>query len=183
MRSSMKVFRPVSNEKVSLFRAIIMRIILTFSVLSAAFLTVSMFSCGSNGGGNDAGPNGQNPLESNLIGHSTVNSGNPLIGTWVSGEYSLTFKSDNTYAGDLNGDGIPEVWGHVMISGNVVIFSESAGNTSSSRQDGGQITSGTYTYGINGVALAFSPILDLCHDPQANVLCLSYQKEITRQHP
>jgi hypothetical protein len=134
---------------------------------------VSMLACG-RGGGNNASSNGQNPLESDDLS-STTNSENPLIGTWVSGGYSLTFKSDNTYFSGLNRDGIPEVWGNFIISGNVVIFPDSIGINSSGRKGGGQIISGSYTYTINGNTLAFSPVLDLCPD-RANMLCLSYQK-------
>src|SRR5512139_226880 len=34
-------------------------------------------------------------------------------------------KSDNTYSGDLNCNGMPKVWGSVMVSGNEVIFTDS----------------------------------------------------------
>jgi hypothetical protein len=114
---------------------------------------VSMLACGRGDGGNSSSSTGQKPLESDGL-NSTTNSENPLIGTWVSGEYSLTFKSDNTYFGDLNRDGIAEVWGSVIISGNVVIFSDAVGINSSGRKDGGQIISGSYTYTINGNTLA-----------------------------
>jgi hypothetical protein len=62
-----------------------------------------------------------------------------------------------------------------VISGNVVIFSDSVDINSSGRKDGGQIISGSYTYTITGNTLVFSPVLDLCPD-HANILCLSYQK-------
>jgi len=140
----------------------------------ATLLTGSLFACGSNGGGYNAGSNGRNPLAGDLKS-SMMSSDNPLVGTWVSGEYSLTFRSDNTYLADSSGDGNPAVWGRVMISGNVAIFSGASGSNSSSRLDGGQIISGTYTYTIYGTTLTFSPVLDLCRDP-ANILCLSYQK-------
>ncbi len=146
-----------------------MRIIHTLAKLLSIFCMVSMLACGRGGGGNNASSNGQNPLPSEGLS-STTNSENPLIGTWVSGGYSLTFKSDNTYFSGTNRDGIPEAWGSVVISGNVVIFSDSSG-----RKDGGQIISGSYTYTINGNTLAFNPVLDLCPD-RANMLCLSYQK-------
>jgi hypothetical protein len=151
-----------------------MRIIHILAKLLTIFCMVSMLACGSGGGGNKISSNGQNPLKSNGLS-SIINLENPLIGTWVSGEYSLTFKSDNTYVGSLNRDGSPEVWGSVIISGNVVIFSDTAGTNSPGWKDGGQIINGSYTYTINGNTLAFSPVLDLCPD-SANVLCLSYQR-------
>jgi hypothetical protein len=152
-----------------------MRIIHTLAKLLSIFCMVSMLACGSSGGGNNISSNGQNPLKSNGLS-STTKSENPLIGTWVSGEYSLTFKSNNTYFGGLNRDGSPDVWGSVIISGNVVIFSDTAGINSSDLKDGGQIIRGSYTYTINGNTLTFSPVLDLCPD-STNMLCLGYQKK------
>ncbi len=151
-----------------------MRIIHTLAKLLPILCMFSMLACGTGGGGNSASSNGQNPLESGGLSSAT-NSENPLIGTWVSGGYSLTFKSDNTYFGGPNRDGRPEVGGSVIISGNVVIFSGSVDINSSGRKDGGQIISGSYTYTINGNTLVFSPVLDLCPD-SANMLCLSYQR-------
>jgi hypothetical protein len=145
------------------------------SVLLATFFIFSMPGCGSDGGGNGASSDGQNHLESGNLS-STTNSENPLIGTWVSGEHSLTFKSDNTYSGDFNHDGIPKVWGSVMVSGNVVIFTDAVDSNSCRRKDGGQIVSGSYTYAISGNTLIFSPVHDLCHN-RANLLCLGYQKK------
>jgi hypothetical protein len=144
-------------------------------VLFATFFIVSMPGCGSDGGGNDASSNGQNHLVSGNLS-STTNSENPLIGTWLSGEHSLTFNSDNTYLGDLNHDGIPEVWGSVMVSGNVVIFTDAVGSNSRRLKDSGQIVSGSYTYAISGNTLIFSRVHDLCHN-RANLLCLDYQKK------
>jgi len=135
---------------------------------------VSLLACGSDGGGNNASSNGQSPFKAEGVRY-TANSENPLIGTWISGGYSLIFKSDNTYMGGLMLDGTPEVWGNVVISGNVVIFSEAVGSNSSGPKDSRQIISGSYTYTINGNILTFSPVLDVFRD-QSNMLCLSYQK-------
>lgn len=152
-----------------------MRIRDALAALLTTLFIISNLACGRDGGVNGASSNGQNPLESNSLS-PTTNSENPLIGTWVSGGYSLTFKSDNTYSSDLNRDAIPEGWGSVMISGNVVIFTGAIGSNSYSRKDDGQIISGSYTYAICGNTLTFSPVLDLCRD-RANILCLSYQKK------
>lgn len=141
----------------------------------AALFLVSLLACGNEGGGNSANVNGRNSRESDSF-RSTINSENPLIGTWVSGEHSLTFQSDNRYSCDLDRDGIPAVWGSYMISGNVVIFSDAVGSGASNWKDGGQIISGTYTYTMNGNTLTFSPVLNLCRD-RINILCLSYQKK------
>jgi hypothetical protein len=147
--------------------------------VSAALLTtliiISHLGCGRDSGDNGASPNGQNPLDSNSLS-LTTNSENPLIGTWVSGEYSLTFKPDNTYSTDINRDGILEVGGRVTISGNVVIFTDAVGDNYYSQKDDGRVISGSYTYAICGNVLTFSPVLDLCRD-RANILCLSYQKK------
>lgn len=140
------------------------------------FLVVSMLACGDSGGGDNASSKGQSPLESGGF-RSTVDSRNPLVGTWASGGYSLTFKSDNTFLSDLNRDGVPDVSGSVVISGNVVIFSDAAGGNYSTWLGSGQVISGSYTYAINGNTLTFSPVLDLCSDQtNTNILCLSYQK-------
>lgn len=146
----------------------------TLAALLTTLIIVSTLACGSDGG-TGASANGQNPLESNNFSSAT-NSENPLIGTWVSGGYTLTFKSGNTYSCDLNRGGIPVGSGSVMISGNVVIFTDAVGSNSFSLKDDGQIISGSYTYAIYGDTLTFSPILDLCRD-RINILCLSYQKK------
>ncbi|HXY53490.1 MAG TPA: hypothetical protein VEM40_02335 [Nitrospirota bacterium] len=140
----------------------------------ATLILVSLLACGSGQGGNNASPDDQ-VLAAGEGLSSKINSENPLIGTWVSGEYSLTFTSENTYLIGLKPDGSQVAWGNVTISGNVVIFSESAVGNPSGRKDGGQIVGGTYTYTIYGTTLILSPVLDLCRD-RANILCLRYQK-------
>jgi hypothetical protein len=152
-----------------------MRIRRVFTSLLTILIIIFNFACGSGRDGSDTGSNAQNPLESTgLI--LTTNIENPLIGTWVSGRYSLTFKSDYTYSIDINRDGIAEFKGSVTISGNVVIFTDAGGNSSYSWEDNGQAISGSYTYAISGNTLTFSPVLDLCRD-RVNILCLSYQKK------
>ena len=147
--------------------------------VSAALLTtliiIYSLACGRDGGGSGAISNGQAPLEGSAVSLITI-SENPLIGSWVSGRHSLAFNSDNTYSLDLDRDGIPEVWGSVTISGNVVIFSDAVGRNSYGPKDDGQIISGSYTYALSGNTLTFSPVLDLCRD-RSNILCLSYQKK------
>lgn len=152
-----------------------MRTRASFAALLTTLIIVSNFSCGSDGGGSDASSNGQNPLENKGLSLA-INSENPLIGTWVSGRYSITFKSDNTYSIDLDRDGISEVWGSVLISGNVVIFTDAVGSNTYSRKDDGQIISGSYTYALYENTLTLNPVLDLCRN-RANILCLSYQKK------
>ncbi len=144
----------------------------SLAFLATLFL-VSMLGCGSEGGGNNSSIYGQNHLQSDNVS-STTNSENPLVGTWVSREHSLTFKSDNTYFGDVNIDGIPAVWGSVMVSGNVVIFADAADSNSCRRKDGGQIASGSYTYTISGNTLNFSLVHDVCRN-RAYLLLQSYQ--------
>ncbi len=135
---------------------------------------VSLLSCGSNGGGSVVSSNGQNAIVSERLS-TPANSENPLIGSWVSGGYNLSFKPDNTYSCDYNRDGTPAVWGSVTTSGNVAIFSEPSGSNPDIHKDAVQVLAGSYTYVINGNILTFSPVLDLCHD-RTNILCLSYQK-------
>ncbi len=146
----------------------------SLTLLETLFL-VSMFGCGSEGGGNNASLYGQTHLQSDNL-NSTPNSENPLLGTWVSGRHSLTFKSDNTYFGDLNPDGVPAVWGSVVVSGNVAIFTDAVASNFCRRKDGGQIVSGSYTYTISGNTLSFSLVHDSCRD-RANLLSLNYQKD------
>ncbi len=144
------------------------------TALLATFIIGWMLECGYDGGGNSPSSNGQNHPGSGGLS-STANSENPLVGTWVSGRHSLTFNSDYTYSSDLNRDGIPSVWGSVVVSGNVAIFTDAAASNSCTRKDDGQVVSGSYTYAVSGSTLSFSLVHDLCSD-RVNLLNLSYQK-------
>ncbi|HUI68783.1 MAG TPA: hypothetical protein VL087_11325 [Nitrospirota bacterium] len=131
----------------------------SLAMLLCSFTVLFLFGCGSNGGGSTANINLPNPLVGESSSNTnTANSQNPLAGTWVSGGYSLTFKSDNTYLRDFNQEGIPAVRGSVTVSGNVIIVTDSG---SCITGDTGRIESGSYTYTIVGNTLT----LNLFHDP------------------
>jgi autotransporter translocation and assembly factor TamB len=139
-----------------------------------SFIMVFLFACGSNGGGTSSNTNSQNPV----VGESSANtnaanSQNPLAGTWVSGGYSLTFKSDNTYSRNFNLDDVPAVRGSVTVSGNVIIVTDSDSCISSTT---GETTSGSYTYTMSGNTLTFSLFHDPCSD-RAAFLGLTYTKQ------
>jgi hypothetical protein len=135
---------------------------------------VFLFACGSNGGGNSSNTNSQNPVVGESSANTnTANSQNPLAGTWVSGGYSLTFKSDNTYSRDFNLDDVPAVRGSVTVSGNVIIVTDSDSCISSTT---GETTSGSYTYTMSGNTLTFSLFHDPCSD-RAAFLRLTYTKQ------
>jgi hypothetical protein len=135
---------------------------------------VFLFACGGNGGGTGSNANSRNPLVGESSANTnTANSQNPLAGTWVSGGYSLTFRSDNTYSRDFNLDGIPAVRGSVTVSGNVIIVTDSGSCISSTTE---KITSGSYTYTMSGNTLTFSLFHDPCSD-RAAFMGLTYTKQ------
>jgi len=113
-----------------------------------SFFMVSLLACGNGGGGVSSGSN--------------ANSQNPLVGTWVSGDYSLTFKSDNTYSGGFNHDGAPQVWGSITLSGNLIMLTDSGGSDACINSAAGQAVTGSYTYHISGDTLNFNLFYDPC---------------------
>jgi len=143
------------------------------TMLLCSFFMVSLFlACGTGGVSSDSNtisvsPRGESsaPLDANLQ--------NPLIGTWVSGGYSLSFKSDNTYLRDFNHEGIPAVRGSVAVSGNVLIITDSSSCISSTTEKN---TIGSYTYAISGNTLIFSLFHDPCSD-RAAFFGLTYTKQ------
>jgi len=146
-------------------------------MLSCAIIMFFLFACGSNEGEPSSTTVSQNPLlgesRSNTI---TENSENPLAGTWISGGYSLTFKSDNTYRRDSNHEGIPAIRGSFTMSGNVIILTDTDGLYSCIDSSTKHVVSGSYTYAMTGTALTFSLFHDPCSD-RAAVMSLTYTKE------
>ncbi len=150
------------------------RINQAFIPLSFSFFLFFLFACGSNGAGTSSNINSQNPL----VGESssdtnTANSQNLLAGTWSSGEYILTFKSDNTYLRDYNREGTPTAQGSVRVSGNVIILTDSDSCISSTT---GETLSGSYTYAISANTLTLGLFHDPCKD-RAAFLSLTYTKQ------
>jgi hypothetical protein len=146
----------------------------SLTMLLCSFIALFLIACGNNGGGSSSNTNSLNPL----VGESssktnTANSQNPLAGTWVSGGYSLAFKSDNTYLRDFNHEGIPSVRGSATVSGNVIILTDSASCINSTT---GKIESGSYTYTIIGNTLTFNLFHDPCSD-RAAFLGQTYTKQ------
>lgn len=146
------------------------------TILSCSFFMASLPACGGTGDGSL----GSNTDSQNLHGESSArldaNPQNPLIGTWVSGGYSLTFKSDNTYLRDFNHESIPAVRGSVMVSGNVIIVTDFDGRHSCINSADGQVVTGSYTYAMSGNTLTFSLFHDPCSD-RAALLGLTYIKQ------
>lgn len=148
------------------------------TMLLCSFFMVSMLvACGGEGGGGVSGPNTnlQKPVEG-IGSRSNINAQDPLAGTWAIGDHALTFGSDNTYSVDFNHDGLPEVWGRVARSGNVMILTDSGGRKSCINSADGQVVDGIYTYDISGDTLTFG----LFHDPcrgRAGFLGLTYTKQ------
>jgi hypothetical protein len=144
------------------------------TMLLCSFIALFLIACGNNGEGSSPNTNSLNPLVGeNSSNTNTANSQNPLAGTWVSGGYSLTFKSDNTYLRDFNHEGIPAVRGSVTVSGNVIIVADSGSCISSTT---GKIESGSYTYTIIGNTLTFNLFHDPCSD-RAAFLGQTYSKQ------
>jgi hypothetical protein len=141
-------------------------------MLSCSFFMVSLLACGGSSGPDT---DSQNPLGESST-RLDANPQNPLIGTWVSGGHSLTFKSDNTYLRDFNHEGIPAVRGSVMVSGNLILVTDSDGRHSCVNSADGQVVSGAYTYAISGNTLTFSLFHDPCSD-RAAFLGLTYTKQ------
>ena len=129
--------------------------------LCSSFM-VALLACG-NGGGISSGSNAnlQNPLGYGSV-ISSGNSQNPLIGTWVSWDYNLTFQSDNTYSGAFNHDGDAVVWGSITRSGNLIMLTDSGGSDACINNAAGQAVSGSYTYHISGSTLNFALFYDPC---------------------
>ncbi len=130
--------------------------LLTIS-LSFPFM-LSLLACGNTG---DVSP-GSNTYSQNPSGGSSTRletiSPNPLIGTWINGEHNLTIKSDNTYMRDINREGVAAAWGHVLVSGNVIVVTDSDGRQSC--EDQGE--SGSYTYDSGNNTLTFDLFYDTC---------------------
>jgi hypothetical protein len=133
------------------------------TMLLCSFFMVSLLACSGTGDGSSGSiANAQNPPEASSA-RLDANPQNPLIGTWVSGGYSITFKPDNTYLRDFNLDGIPAVRGRVTVSGNVIIVTDSG-------------SCGSYTYTMSGNTLTFSLFHDPCSE-RAAFLDLTYTKQ------
>jgi hypothetical protein len=148
-------------------------------MLLPLFFAASLVSCGSNGGGNDSSPNAVScaPVEEIHRSSADIGSQNPLVGAWVSGGYSLLFKSDNTYARDFNQDDIPVVLGSAKVSGNVIIVTDDSGGRYSCVDSvTGQVVSGSYTYVTSGNTLTFNLFHDPCSD-RAAFLGLAYRRQ------
>ncbi len=146
------------------------------TVFLCAFFTVSLHACGGSGNGSsESNTNSQNAL-GDSIARLHANSQNPLLGTWISGEHNLTFKSDNTYLHDFNHEGIPAVRGHVMVSGNLIIVTDSEGRQSCINSTDGNGVSGFYTYAVSNNTLTFALFYDPCSDRSA-ILRLAYTKQ------
>jgi hypothetical protein len=145
----------------------------TLTALLCSFFMVSLHSCGTGGS------SGSNTISQNTRGENSprldANSQNPLIGTWVSGGYSLTFKSDNIYLRNFNQEGIPTVRGINRVSGNLIIVTDSDGSHSCINTDGQEVR-GSYTYAISGNTLTFSLFHDPCSE-RAAFLGLTYTKQ------
>lgn len=137
---------------------------------------VFLAACGTGGGSSSgSSTNSQNTLAGSGPS-SNDNSQNPLLGTWVSTGYRLTFKSDNTYSVDFTHDGLPEAWGSIDLSGNVIIVTDSDGSFSCKQRATGEVVSGCYTYSIHGNTLTFSLFHDACSG-RAAFLELTYTKQ------
>ncbi len=134
------------------------------------FLSAALLACGSIGdGASSANKTSQNPRGDNSA-RLDENHQNPLIGTWVSRGYSLTFNPDNTYVRDFNHEGIPAVQGTAAVSGNVLIVTDTGSCISSEKS-----TSGSYTYTLSGNTLTFSLFHESCSD-RAGFFGLTYTK-------
>ncbi len=123
-----------------------------------------LISCGNGGGNNSLTSNADSQKlyeETNAVAKTDADVRNPLAGTWVNGKHTLTFTADNTYSGDFNRDGIPDAWGSVTMSGNVIIFSDSGGNGSCAGA-GDEGARGCYTYTISDNTLTFGLFYDPC---------------------
>ncbi len=150
----------------------------SLTTFASLFFAVLLLSCGSNGGGNGSSSNTSSHAAVEEI-HSSVDTGsrNPLVGVWVSGGYSLIFKTDNTYSRDFKHDDIPAVLGSTTVSGNVIIVTDdSDGHYSCVNSPTRQIMSGSYTYTINGNTLIFDRVHDPCVD-RAAFLGLVYTRQ------
>jgi hypothetical protein len=144
------------------------------TMLSCSFFMVSLLACGG-GSDSNSNPHSQYPGQESSA-RLDANTQNPLVGTWVSRGNSLTFKPDNTYLRDFNHEGIPAVRGSVMVSGNLIIVTDSDGRHSCINSADGQVVSGSYTYAISGNTLTFRLFHDPCSD-RAAFLCLTYTRQ------
>ena len=142
-------------------------------MLPCSLFMVSLLACGGTGDGNFGSNTNSQNLRGQSNGRLDANPQNPLIGTWVSEEYSLTIKSDSTYLRDFNLDGIPAIRGSVMVSGNVIMVTDYGSCINSIT---GGTESGSYTYSIIGNTLTFSLFHDPCSD-RAAFLSLTYTKQ------
>jgi hypothetical protein len=149
-----------------------MKIKSALTLLSCSIIMASLLSCGS-------GSSGSNTIQQIPLGEeggpnaSTSNSQNPLLGTWVSGNNRLAFKTDNIYSRDPNLSGMSAVRGSFTVSGNVILVTDADSCINGTT---GETTSGSYTYTISGNTLTF----DLFHDPcseRAAFLMMTYTKQ------
>ncbi len=135
------------------------------TILLCSSLVAILFACGGNGEGTSSKANSLDSFVD--TGSSNLNSANPrnpLIGTWVSREYRLTFNPDSTYVRDFNQEGIPALQGSVTMSGNVLIVTDTGSCGDSAAEEG---TRGSYTYAISGNRLTFCLFHDPCRDRAA----------------
>ncbi len=73
---------------------------------------------------------------------------------------------------DINREGVAAAWGHVLVSGNVIIVTDSDGRKSCDDQGG----SGSYTYTVSNTMLTFDLFYDTCSSRSA-----SFGRTYTRQ--
>jgi len=147
------------------------------TMLLCSFFIVSMLvACGGEGGGSVSGSNQnlQNTVEG-IGSSSNIHVQDPLAGTWTNGDQTLTFE-DNTYSTDFNHDGLPEAWGRITRSGNVMIMIDSGGRNSCVYSAALQVVDGIYTYDISGDTLTFGLFRDPCRS-RTGFLGLTYTKQ------
>jgi hypothetical protein len=142
------------------------------SIFMSFLFMFSLFACGNTGGiSPSSNTYSQNPDGASSTRLETI-SQNPLIGTWKNGEHNLTIKSDKAYMRDVNPEGVASAWGHFLISGNVIIVTDSDGHKSCDDEAG----SGSYTYTITNNSLTFSLVHDTCSS-RVDSFGLTYVKQ------
>ncbi len=139
-----------------------------------SLIMLSMLSCGNDGrGSSTSGAGLQNIYGEGNVGEGNVREqtgvNNPLVGTWVAGKYTLTFDSV-AYSVDFNHDSSPDNRGNYIMSGNLVIFTDSGGLKAciNSATIGGGV-SGYYTYAVSGNTLTLSLVYDQCNGRAASL--------------
>lgn len=96
----------------------------------------------------------------------TSSSSTDLIGTWHTSQnerIKSTFKSNNTYEIDYDGDGNTEVQGVYSIYGGRVAISDLKGAAACNEE-----MIGIYQYEISDDTLIFTPIEDGCETRKSN---------------